>query len=102
MPENQRLLVNRELRQVFWNGKLLFQGVIKGEIFLALYERRGRLVRYEQLYEYVWGLDTENAANVIKVHLSRMRRLLRESTGSSVMITTRHGLGLILEIKAEP
>ena len=66
------------------------------ECFLA---NRGRVVRKEDLYARLFGLDGDAGINAVEVHVARLRRKLR---GADLEIRALRGLGYqIMERPAE-
>lgn len=60
----------------------------------------GQVLSREQIYDRVWGMDSESGSNNLEAYLSFLRRKLR-AAGSRVNIKAVRGLGYRLEIKDE-
>ncbi len=56
-----------------------------------------RVVTRERLLEALYGFDSEPDSNVIEVHVSRLRRRLREA-GSATNIRVVRGVGYLLQM----
>ena len=55
------------------------------------------MVTRERLLEALYGFDSEPDSNVIEVHVSRLRRRLREA-GSTTNIRVVRGVGYMLRV----
>ena len=69
--------------------------------FLMRHHRQ--IVSKSRLIEAVWGSDGV-APGVLDVHMTRLRRTLQhiDSTGESVRIETRRGMGYALHVEGGP
>ncbi len=64
-------------------------------ILELLARRRGRLVTRAEITEHVWDWAWDGTSNVIDVHVSALRAVLREHPGAPTIETIR-GAGFIL------
>ena len=55
-----------------------------------------RVISTDQLFEKIWGYDTESEINVVWVTISNLRKKLK-STGSRVQIRATRNVGYSLE-----
>jgi two-component system, OmpR family, response regulator len=60
-----------------------------------LLERSGQVSSRRDLLAQVWGLSFDPGTNVLDVHISHLRRKLREA-GAGPVIRTRRGVGFLL------
>ena len=65
-------------------------------ILKILMERVGQLVSREQMMERLWGAEEFVDDNTLTVNITRLRKKL-ESAGVTDFITTRRGLGYLIE-----
>lgn len=65
-------------------------------ILLVLMENKGRVVSREKLMEQLWETDSFVDENTLSVNVNRLRRRL-ESAGLTDFITTRFGVGYLIE-----
>ena len=65
-------------------------------ILLVLMENRGKVVSREKLIESLWETDSFIDENSLSVNVNRLRRRL-ESIGLNDFITTKFGVGYIIE-----
>ena len=52
----------------------------------------------EKIMERVWGWDSDAEINVVWVHISNLRKKLK-NIGSAVSIYANRGLGYVLEVR---
>ena len=64
-------------------------------ILELLVRRKGQLVTRAEITEHVWDWAWDGASNVIDVHISALRSILREAPGAPVIETIR-GAGFLL------
>lgn len=65
-------------------------------LLIALLERKGSVVSRETLMEKLWETDSFVDENTLTVNIARLRRKL-EAAGLSDYITTKKGLGYLIE-----
>ncbi len=65
-------------------------------ILLTLMENKGRVVSRERLMETLWKTDSFVDENTLTVNVGRLRKKL-EAAGLEAFITTRFGVGYIVE-----
>ncbi len=65
-------------------------------ILLVLMENRGKVVSREKLIESLWETDSFIDENTLSVNVNRLRKRL-ESIGLNDFITTKFGVGYIIE-----
>lgn len=65
-------------------------------ILLCLMENKGKVVSRERLMERLWETDSFVDENTLTVNINRLRKKL-DSSGLSNFITTKFGVGYILE-----
>ena len=63
-----------------------------------LMKNKNQVIPKEQLYEKIWGLDSEAESNNLEAYLSFIRKKIK-IIGSSVQIKAVRGLGYKLEVK---
>jgi DNA-binding response OmpR family regulator len=91
-----RLMMETEKKRVFLDGKEI-QLLPKELQLLEFFMRHpGVVFNAETIVSRVWPSDSESTTDVVKVHISRLRKRLDVGTGESVFRTI-HGLGYKLE-----
>jgi len=58
--------------------------------------RTGETVTRSELHDKVWDMHFDPSSNVIDAHVARLRKKLLKA-GASAGITTRRGMGFVLE-----
>jgi len=58
--------------------------------------RTGEIVSRSELHDKVWDMHFDPSSNVIDAHVARLRKKL-DKAGASTVITTRRGIGFVLE-----
>jgi two-component system, OmpR family, response regulator len=56
----------------------------------------GNTVSRSELHDRVWDMHFDPSSNVIDAHVARLRKKL-DKAGSSAIISTRRGIGFVLE-----
>ena len=74
--------------------------IIYKEFLLLEYlmQNQNRILSKEQIYEKVWGMDSEAESNNLEAYVSFVRKKIK-AIGSKVNIKTTRGLGYSLEVK---
>ena len=66
------------------------------QVLLLLADNHGRALSAASLAKHLWGPDFEDAHGNLKIHISRLRRRLRDAGGADCIRTVR-GVGYCLE-----
>jgi DNA-binding winged helix-turn-helix (wHTH) protein len=85
---NTRVITDGE-REIFLRNK-------EFELLLYLARNRGRLLSRVNILENVWDMNSNLMTNTVDVHISRLRKILKEYFGISSMIRTVPCSGYIL------
>ncbi|UCG54016.1 MAG: response regulator transcription factor [Dehalococcoidia bacterium] len=67
-------------------------------IMHELLANKGKVVTYAQLADIIWGDYYPNAPEAIRVYIRRLRSKIETEPGCSGLITSKSGLGYILEL----
>jgi two-component system OmpR family response regulator len=70
-------------------------------ILELLARRKGQLVTRAEIMEHVWDWAWDGVSNVIDVHISALRAILREAPGAPAIETVR-GAGFVLDAPDVP
>lgn len=87
------LIVNFSERRVLYKDDEIEFSKREFDIIEFLIENAGQIFDRERLYEAVWGLDAEGDSDVIKEHIRKIRRKLKDVTGGDEYIETVWGVG---------
>lgn len=89
------LVINRLTRQLYVGGT---ECALTAKEFLLLEHlliHQGQVVTRAQLLEKVWDMHFDPGSNVVDVHVTRLRKKLKEAS-SNARITSRRGMGFVL------
>lgn len=81
---------------VRWNGRRIEMPLKEFQVLLLLADNTGHALSPDSLKEHLWGPDFADAHGNLKIHISRLRRRIREAGGSDCIRTVR-GVGYCLE-----
>jgi DNA-binding response OmpR family regulator len=90
------LTLNRLTRRVTCNGEDVSLTSMELKLLEHLMMRTGETVSRSELHDKVWDMHFDPSSNVIDAHVARLRKKLQKS-GASAAITTRRGIGFVLE-----
>ncbi|WP_077074508.1 response regulator transcription factor [Aedoeadaptatus urinae] len=65
-------------------------------IFEYLILNQGRYVSAEELMEHVWDMNVSDVSNAVRVHMSALRRKIKEATGENI-IRNEIGRGYMID-----
>lgn len=94
------LLIDTRRRLVTRGERAIELTAREFDFLLYLARNAGRVVPRAELLANVWEEPGHAHSNVIDVHTSRLRRKLAECR-STVLVTTRRGVGYVLDIPTE-
>lgn len=91
-----RLMMETDKKRVFLDGKEVFLLPKELQVLEFFMRHPGQVFNAEAIVSRVWPADTEATPDVVKVHISRLRKRL-DTAGSESLFRTVHGLGYRLE-----
>jgi DNA-binding response OmpR family regulator len=91
-----KLLMETDKKRVFLDGKEVFLLPKELQVLEFFMRHPGQVFSAESIVTRVWPSDTEATTDVVKVHISRLRKRL-DTPGSDSLFRTVHGLGYRLE-----
>ena len=95
--EVQGLEIDYEKHRCLLYGEEVELTPLEFDILLYLANRRGKVVRSEELFEGVWKEKYLESNNTIMVHIRRIREKLKEDTKNPKFIKTVWGVGYKIE-----
>ncbi|WPC18400.1 response regulator transcription factor [Pediococcus inopinatus] len=101
--DDKRLLVddnmwlNTENRQVMVDDQPLKLVGKEYEILAYLAQNKNIIVSREQIFDRIWGMDSDTTINVVNIYISNLRRKL-EKAGRPKLIQTLRNVGFLLEV----
>jgi DNA-binding response OmpR family regulator len=90
------LTLNRLTRRVTCHGEDVDLTSMELKLLEHLMLRTGETVTRSELHDKVWDMHFDPSSNVIDAHIARLRKKLQKA-GASATITTRRGMGFVLE-----
>ena len=90
------LTLNRLTRRVTCNGEDVSLTSMELKLLEHLMLRTGETVTRSELHDKVWDMHFDPSSNVIDAHVARLRKKLQQA-GASATITTRRGMGFVLD-----
>ena len=90
------LTLNRLTRRVTCRGEDVSLTSMELKLLEHLMLRTGETVTRSELHDKVWDMHFDPSSNVIDAHVARLRKKLQRA-GASATITTRRGMGFVLE-----
>ncbi|OTN77674.1 two-component system response regulator receiver protein [Enterococcus sp. 8G7_MSG3316] len=94
--EYKGLVCKLAANEVTFNGQLLpIQGK-EFELLLYFLQNKGIILTKEQIFDRIWGFDSETTLTVVEVYMSNLRKHLRD-TGVDKEIRTLRNVGYIMQ-----
>ena len=90
------LTLNRLTRRVTCKGEDVSLTSMELKLLEHLMLRTGETVTRSELHDKVWDMHFDPSSNVIDAHVARLRKKLQKA-GASAAITTRRGMGFVLD-----
>lgn len=94
--EHKGAILNTGDGTLTYNSELITLSKNEYRILLCLMENKGKIVSREKLMEKLWKTDIFVDENTLTVNINRLRKKL-EASGLSSFITTKFGMGYIIE-----
>ena len=88
--------MNRLTRRVTCKGEDVSLTSMELKLLEHLMLRTGETVTRSELHDKVWDMHFDPSSNVIDAHVARLRKKLQKA-GASAAITTRRGMGFVLD-----
>lgn len=94
------LEINLENRSVVAHGEVLKLIGKEFDILVYLIQNKNIIVTRDQIFDRVWGIDSDTTINVVNIYINNLRRKL-ETVGENDLIKTLRNIGFILEAEDE-
>ncbi|MDF7637472.1 response regulator transcription factor [Leuconostocaceae bacterium ESL0958] len=91
------LTLNLENRGVQVHGQQVKLVGKEFDILTYLGQNKNIIVTRDQIFDRVWGIDSDTTINVVNIYLNNLRRKL-EAVGQGGLIKTLRNIGFILEV----
>lgn len=93
--EFKNIKLNLKSRQVFIDGNEVFLQGKQFDILEYLINYKNTIITKEQIFEKIWGFDSDTTTTVVEVYTSGLRKTLKEY-GKDKYIKTIRGVGYML------
>ena len=90
------LCLNRLTRRVTRGGQELDLTPMEMRLLEHLMLRAGHVVTRGELHDKVWDMHFDPSSNLVDAHVARLRKKLNMA-GAGVTLTTRRGIGFVLD-----
>ena len=87
------LVINKDEHSVKLNGTEILFSNYEYDILLLLAENRGRIITKSTIFDRVWDYSSEADENTLNVHMSRIRKKLKDIDPDTEFIETVRGVG---------
>ncbi len=87
------LKLDRESRRLWVDGKECDINVKEFEILSYMMENRGKVLNKNDLFEKIWGGDSESEMQTLTVHIKWLRDKIEKNPKQPTRITTVWGIG---------
>lgn len=92
------VMINLENRGVQAHGQPVKLVGKEFDILTYLAQNKNIIVTRDQIFDRVWGIDSDTTINVVNIYLNNLRRKL-EAVGQNNLIKTLRNIGFILEVE---
>lgn len=89
----RELTINKSSRRVFVHGKEVLLTVKEFEVLVFLVANPNRVFNKDQLFEKIWGLESNGDIATVTVHISRIREKIEAEPSNPQFIETVWGAG---------
>jgi len=91
--EARNIIVNTEMRQVFVNDKEIELTAKEYELLLLLISTPNKVFTKDEIFEKVWGFNSERDIPTITVHIRKLREKIEFDPSNPEYIQTVWGVG---------
>lgn len=86
-------MIDNEAYECYKDGQLLNLTPTELKILIYLANHSNQVLHHEQIYDYVWDLDSDSDLQTVKVHVSNLRQKTEENPMIPKYIVTVRGFG---------
>lgn len=87
-------------KELFINDKNISLQLKQYDLFEYLVLNKGTILTKEQIFDRVWGFESETTINVVEVYIHKLRKLLSPYNYDKYIITLR-GIGYMFKISED-
>ena len=93
MIKEGSLTIDCAKREVYLDGRPLPLTVKEYELLLLLVTNKEKVISKEELFNKVWGVESESEQQTLTVHIKRLRQKIEKDPGNPRCILTVWGVG---------
>ena len=93
MIKEGSLTIDCAKREVYLDGRHLPLTVKEYELLLFLVKNKEKVISKEELFNKVWGVESESEQQTLTVHIKRLRQKIEKDPGNPRCILTVWGVG---------
>lgn len=90
------LSLNPATCQAVYHGKEISLTPTEAHVLHCLMRNAGQVVTHSTIADAIWGTESPDSANSIKVYVRRLREKLEQNSSEPQLILTRAGVGYLL------
>lgn len=90
--------INHALKSLNMDGTEISLTKKEYELLAFLIKNRGIVVSRDQIFENVWGINSNSQIRMVDIQISHLRDKIEKDTKDPQIIKTVHGFGYILEV----
>ncbi len=91
------LSIDTERAEVRCGGEIVDLTATEQKLLFFLVQNRGRLLRFDQILEHVWGFEYIDEKGYVRLYVWRLRQKIEPEPDSPCYILTEHGMGYRFE-----
>ena len=91
------LVVDTDRGGVRCDGEIVDLTPTEQELLFFLVQNRGRLLKFNQILEHVWGFEYVDEKGYVRLYIWRLRQKIEPEPSTPRYILTEHGLGYRFE-----
>lgn len=99
--QTQNISLNKERKEISINNNVVIFPKKEYLIIEKLMENSGHVLSKEQIFEAIWGFDSNSSTNTVTEHIKKIRFKLTKYDEDFSYIQTKYGLGYSWEPKIE-
>lgn len=92
--------VNLATHSVKYDGRPVTLQGKEYDLFIYLLQNKNMIVTKEQIFDRIWGFDSETSITVVEVYMSNLRKQLKKAEVPNLIRTLRN-VGYILEVNED-
>lgn len=94
------LTLERKAKRIFLKDKEIFLQGKQYDLLEYLISNKDTILTKEQIFDRIWGFDSDTMVSVVEVYVSNLRKALK-NYGDTLPIKTVRGLGYMFSVEDE-